>query len=73
MGRPTKRQKEARRRFEAVWSARQRRIDRYNAREAAATEGHASLYGRQRPNVNDYFAATERMAAEREIAFAPLW
>jgi hypothetical protein len=57
--------REARRRFDAVWSARQQRIERYNERERTVTMGHAWLSGREMPNKDDYHAAVEQMAAER--------
>jgi hypothetical protein len=57
--------REARRKFEAIWSARLRRIDDYNARERTATLGHAWLAGRETPTMDDYNAAAEQMAAER--------
>jgi hypothetical protein len=55
----------ARRRFDAIWSARQRRIDRYNARERTVTMGHAWLNDRDEPSMDDYNAAVAQMAAER--------
>ena len=57
--------REARRRFDAIWSARQQRIDRYNERERTVTLGHAWLAGRETPTMDDYSAAAEQMAAER--------
>jgi hypothetical protein len=65
--------RDARRKFEAIWSAREQRIDRYNARERIVTTGRAWLNGRETPNMDDYHAAVEQMAAERAEVIAVAW
>ena len=58
--------REARRIFNAIWSAREKRLDRHNARERNVTLGYAWLAGRNEPSMADYHEAVAQMAAERE-------